>query len=356
MVKNTIILLCFVLVWIPDGHALERPDREFKIFQFPPTMIPQIDGKTDDWDIVPDDYAVGTEELSETERGIGTNYDLKDLDVKVRIGWVKGMNRLYFLYEAYDDYWNMYYKRGDIFEVVVDGDLSGGQYIKNEQLATWEDNHFMFKGVHAQNYHIFTPSGDWREWCIVLGCQSWIAGLPFSNHAYSYNFKEGESGKLVLEFWITPFDYAPYDGPERAVESKLTEGAIIGLSWAVLDYDADKSQPEEFWNLSHETRMDSDASCLVAYRLMPIEDRFLLPIKALWSFKPVDMNRRLFAFKDLSHGVVTSWLWDFGDDTTSTEQNPIHQYQKPGDFTVVLNIEGPAGKARWVNVRNVAVR
>ena len=306
MTKKTIVLVCLVLLWSMNGYALERPDREFKIFQFPPTMIPRIDGKTDDWDIVPDEYAIGTGELSDTVRGHETNHDLKDLDVKVRVGWVKGMNRLYFLYEASDDYWNMYYQRGDIFEVVVDGDLSGGQFITNEQLTTWEDNHFMFKGVHAQNYHIFTPPGEGRDWCMVWGCQPWIAELPYSNHAYSYNFKEGESGKLVLEFFIPPFDYAPYDGPERAVESKLVENTIIGLSWAVLDYDENNTEYEGFWNLSHKTRMDSNASCQVAFRLMPIEERFLPPILAQWSFKVVDLDRRLVAFKEPSYSVLFS--------------------------------------------------
>jgi hypothetical protein len=353
------IAVCFLIIGFMSAtqlHALERPDKEFKIFQFPPTMIPRIDGKTDDWDIVPESYCIGSDELSDTVQGHGTNIDKKDLDVKVRVGWVKGMNRLYFLYEAYDDYWNMYCKRGDIFEVVVDGDLSGGQFINNEQLTTWKENHFRFKGVHAQNYHIFTPPGEGRDWCMVWGCQPWIAELPYANHAYSYNFKEGSSGKLVLEFWITPFDYAPYDGPARAVESKLVENTIIGLSWSVLDYDENNSEYEGFWNLSHKTRMDSNASCQVAFRLMPLEPQFVPAIEAQWSFKVVDMDRRLIYFKDLSHGDVTSWLWDFDDGTTSTEQNPFHQYEKPGDFVVVLTIEGPAGKAQRIKVRNVAVR
>ncbi|MFC1607025.1 PKD domain-containing protein [Candidatus Latescibacterota bacterium] len=338
------------------ASALERPDMEFKIFQFTANMIPRIDGDTNDWDMVTDDYAYGTDQLSDTVKGNETNHDTSDLDVKVRVGWVKGLNRLYFLYEAYDDYWNMYYSRGDIFEVVVDADLSGGQFITNEQLTTWEDNHFGFKGVHAQNYHIFTPPGEGRDWAMVWGCQPWIGYLPYSNHAYSYNFKEGESGKLILEFWITPFDYAPYDGPERAVESKLVEDTIIGLSWSILDYDENKGGYEGFWNLSHKTRMDSNASCQVAFRLMPLEQKFRKPIEAQWSFKVLDMDRRLVAFKDLSYGEITSWEWDFGDKTTSTEQHPIHTYEKAGDFVVILNIKGPAGAARRVKVRNVAVR
>ena len=209
MKKTWIGLLGAVLLSVSPINALERPDKEFKIFQFPADKIPRIDGIADDWEIVPEEYAVGGEELSDTVMGKGTAYDPDDLDVKVRVGWVKGLNRLYFLYEASDDYWNMYYRRGDIFEIAVDADRSGGHNISNPQLDKWE-SHFAFKGVHAQNYHIFTPPGEGRDWVFVWGCQPWVGKLPYANHAYSYDFKEGESGRLVLEFWITAFDFAPY--------------------------------------------------------------------------------------------------------------------------------------------------
>jgi PKD repeat protein len=45
------------------------------------------------------------------------------------------------------------------------------------------------------------------------------------------------------------------------------------------------------------------------------------------------------SFKDLSANVPTSWLWSFGDDSVenATEQNPIHTYTNPGNYTVSLN-------------------
>lgn len=48
-------------------------------------------------------------------------------------------------------------------------------------------------------------------------------------------------------------------------------------------------------------------------------------------------------FTDLTAGVVTSWLWDFGDGGTSTEQNPSHTYIYPGDYTVSLTATSPGG-------------
>jgi PKD repeat protein len=34
----------------------------------------------------------------------------------------------------------------------------------------------------------------------------------------------------------------------------------------------------------------------------------------------------------------TSWLWSFGDSTTSTLQNPTHSYSRRGVYTVILTI------------------
>lgn len=43
-------------------------------------------------------------------------------------------------------------------------------------------------------------------------------------------------------------------------------------------------------------------------------------------------------FKDLSTGSPTSWLWDFGDGTTSTLQHPSHTYTEAGLKIVSLTV------------------
>jgi PKD repeat protein len=41
-------------------------------------------------------------------------------------------------------------------------------------------------------------------------------------------------------------------------------------------------------------------------------------------------------FKDLSLGDVLIWNWDFGDGNSSGDQNPVHQFQEKGTYTVTL--------------------
>ncbi len=61
-------------------------------------------------------------------------------------------------------------------------------------------------------------------------------------------------------------------------------------------------------------------------------------------------------FTDKSTNNPTSWVWDFGDKSTSTVQNPVHKYTKAGKFTVKLTIKNSKGtnwitKKSYVNVK-----
>ena len=52
-----------VLFAFQSALALDRTNEVFKIFQFPTDKIPCIDGITYDWDIGPEIYAIGSEQL-----------------------------------------------------------------------------------------------------------------------------------------------------------------------------------------------------------------------------------------------------------------------------------------------------
>ncbi|HTO02055.1 MAG TPA: PKD domain-containing protein [Opitutus sp.] len=360
---------------ISTASALEKPEVTYQVFQFPADQIPRIDGATDDWSIVPESYVVGTDQLWDDSKKHPAP-DPQTLDVRVRVAWVKGLNRLYFLYEAFDNYWDFSLPglHNDTFEIVVDGDASGGPLIDKGHKEFWtaarvgepastpddrisvDEAHWAIHGVHAQNYHIFTPAVN-KDWTMAWGSPTWIKEFPWSNAAYSFSFKPGEPGKLVLEFWITPFDYAGPEGPQRAVESVLTENKIIGLAWAIIDYDnVDSRGSSGFWNLSPKHTMYGHASELCAFKLMPLEAAQQKNLEARWSWQIVDLDRRLVGFKDQSVGTITDWKWDFGDGESSTEQHPIHRYAKPGNYVVMLDVTGPEGTSRSSKVWDVQLR
>ncbi len=69
-----------------------------------------------------------------------------------------------------------------------------------------------------------------------------------------------------------------------------------------------------------------------------------------------DRERRMVAFADRSWGDITRWRWDFGDGAGSEEQNPVHVYEKPGEYIVVLTVSGPKGTSHWSTIWEVSFR
>lgn len=60
------------------------------------------------------------------------------------------------------------------------------------------------------------------------------------------------------------------------------------------------------------------------------------------SFNATD-NNGLVSFTNYSKNADT-FLWDFGDGTTSTDSDPEHRYQRSGIYLVALEGKGPSGK------------
>jgi PKD repeat protein len=55
-------------------------------------------------------------------------------------------------------------------------------------------------------------------------------------------------------------------------------------------------------------------------------------------FNPLPVN-----FYDTSYGNPTSWYWNFGDGSTSTEKNPMHTYLHRGVYNVSLTAGNSEG-------------
>ncbi|HEX2061229.1 MAG TPA: PKD domain-containing protein [Thermoanaerobaculia bacterium] len=58
-------------------------------------------------------------------------------------------------------------------------------------------------------------------------------------------------------------------------------------------------------------------------------------------------------FSDQSAGAPVEWLWKFGDNTTSTAQNPAKKYDAPGNYTVTLTISRDGVSATGARVVTV---
>ncbi len=62
-------------------------------------------------------------------------------------------------------------------------------------------------------------------------------------------------------------------------------------------------------------------------------------------------------FTDASTGNITSWAWDFDNDTNidSFLQNPQYTYNNPNTYTVSLTVTGPGGSDNATKVDYIAI-
>ncbi len=89
-------------------------------------------------------------------------------------------------------------------------------------------------------------------------------------------------------------------------------------------------------NVNNPTLFDeSDGAFAIKSTWLPMADFVASPTSG-----PAPLT---VVFTDTSIGRVDSWLWEFGDTFTSTQQNPTHIYETPGAYTVSLSATGPDG-------------
>ncbi|MBW2248317.1 MAG: PKD domain-containing protein [Deltaproteobacteria bacterium] len=79
-----------------------------------------------------------------------------------------------------------------------------------------------------------------------------------------------------------------------------------------------------------------------------------LPPAAAFS---VVFSRKVALFTDNSSdtdGAIVSWLWNFGDGKTGTEQNPEHRYNKFGNYSVTLTVTDDRGLSNSIS-KNITI-
>lgn len=67
---------------------------------------------------------------------------------------------------------------------------------------------------------------------------------------------------------------------------------------------------------------------------------------AFFNWEPDSADLQTIQFFNFSEGNFTSWEWDFGDGTTSTEFDPVHHYEEAGVYQVCLTISDSAGSCQ----------
>ncbi|MFH1321738.1 MAG: PKD domain-containing protein [Bacteroidota bacterium] len=124
----------------------------------------------------------------------------------------------------------------------------------------------------------------------------------------------------------------------------------------------DKTNPNPVWNFGGPgnywvclTIWNADSTCSDTWCDMVDVGTGGPQCESDWYYTSDTTNKVYFT--NLSTGITPiTWLWDFGDSTTSTAKNPVHPYSVPGTYWVCLTMTDVNGCTdTWCNQVNVGV-
>ena len=127
--------------------------------------------------------------------------------------------------------------------------------------------------------------------------------------------------------------------------SQSSQGSNISVLWTTTDGNivsgANTYSPTVNAKGTYVIAVTNTANNCTSYSSVVItEDQLSKVPDAIYNYSS---NLLSVNFQDASTGVPTTYLWDFGDGTTSTEKNPVHEYAADGTYNVCLTTTNYCG-------------
>ena len=234
---------------------------------------------------------------------------------------------------------------GNIFgqEQTIDGTFSiegtGNIYFttKNLSIAKNENNIYIniSTNVPIPNLPVgkanvmteYTPPLDFMNFPVYEG-EEWTA----RSFATLYYGEYPTSGEVSFNFKCTK-----KSGDVYIIESGYNPfGDIIPFNKTYMFWSGEKGMIERIIDTGGEQHLSIQ---LVDYKYEE-EENIPPTVKIEYSPKnPKVGTNILFEGKGSDpDGRIVTWHWDFGDNTTSNQQNPSHKYTKAGEYTVKLTV------------------
>lgn len=150
------------------------------------------------------------------------------------------------------------------------------------------------------------------------------------------------TGYDKLRFWYRPYAVSGGSGFGQVVyiggTNVFVNSAIADGAWHMVEVDVSSYTGVQELRYGCAARQGGSYADFDDFELFN-------PVTAAFSATPLTGTASVtpIKFTDASTNSPTSWLWDFGDRTTSTAQNPSHTYTVPGTYTVSLTASNANG-------------
>jgi PKD repeat protein len=165
--------------------------------------------------------------------------------------------------------------------------------------------------------------GWWHDDCCDVCCDQ---GLWTCCGVYTYETNREFVVSASPVRWSKLFQI---DGTGRLVGTQASNALISGFGDPIID---DKILVLNF-------KVESNTALTADFSGTPVSGSAPLTVQ----------------FTDISTGTPSSWLWFFGDGSTSTDQNPSHIYLEAGTYAVTLQVSNSGGSSATTKANYIAV-
>lgn len=220
------------------------------------------------------------------------------------------------------------------YDIVIDGDALKGKNSVNLKITASQTLTADSKGKFALNYDTSSmPAGGFN--------------IKIGNQVKTIELKSKGQKKPVANFIAAP------TSAKVPLKVKFTDESTNSPTFWKWDFGDGKASNEQnpvhtyreagrytvsltVWNAAGSSTMKKSYFIYVNSNLKPpVADFSAAPVSGKVPLK--------VSFTDQSKGKVTWWKLDFGDNASSSKQNPVHKYNTAGRYTVSLTVGNPAG-------------
>ena len=139
--RTTLLAAVALFAAISVAQAHLPPDETFGAFQWPTNQLPVLDGNISEWDALPAELWVDSNDFGTTQSIAEVNP--ADFFFRVAVGWNDELERIYFASERFDDVYDRNGdSRDDTFEFGWDADHSAGDFWRGdltEEAEIWRN-------------------------------------------------------------------------------------------------------------------------------------------------------------------------------------------------------------------------
>jgi len=238
--KKTLALLLVVAF----AGVVGAQQAVYPIYEIATQDLPDLfDNSLQDWEDVLPGTSLTQDDFAPLAVADGAGINTADLAYVVYMAWNSADQRIYFALQRVDDVYVNTYEGGapqnmwmhDGFELMLDGDHSGGDYNGFSVDVYGADQAKLLTGYQAQQYLGIPESPDGKILGNNTAASGWVSLPPWADGS-GYSFGTAPTTSILETYW-TPFDALDWHGPEYSTRSTLAANKVIGFQVSIMDWD-----------------------------------------------------------------------------------------------------------------------